>query len=209
MIGTGLPTIIWDQGSIGLAEQEHAATLSKMTLGSPVGHAQSDLRGLSHLLWPRTTRNHWTASWNAVRHERIQKLLSLVDEFGDLERNWDGYGAEPISPNACKAARRFIWVLAQLSADLPAPDLVPKSSGTVGFEWDIGPAEAYLEIGNTRFSGYVKAEGQEPILIEGPGDELDERVVGLIQNALFPPATVSSTINFIEVGEPLSVRVAA
>src|SRR5204863_10222506 len=105
--------------------------------------------------------------------------------------------------------RRFIQVLTRLPAGIPVPEVMPKSGGTMGFEWDVGTAEAYLEIGNTKFSGYVKSEDHEAILIEGRAGEFDERIVMLIQEALFPPATVSNTINLIEVGEPASVRLAA
>ena len=66
--------------------------------------------------------------------------------------NWDGYDAEPISPETLRAARFF---LSMLPETLGEPDIAPGADGTIGLEWsftdrplrklfiDIGPGAVW------------------------------------------------------------------
>ncbi len=74
--------------------------------------------------------------------------VGKIREFGEMGKNWDGYGAEPISPETIELAVRVAEIFHDLPADLnPAPG----GDGSVGFEicwgdgrefWiDVGPGE--------------------------------------------------------------------
>jgi hypothetical protein len=66
--------------------------------------------------------------------------------------NWDGYGADAISPETLAAARRFFRML---PATFGAPEIAPGSNGTIALEWsfknkplrklfiDIGPGQIW------------------------------------------------------------------
>jgi hypothetical protein len=62
-----------------------------------------------------------------------------VDQFTEFEDysvpNWDGYDAEPITPETLRAARS-VWTM--LSMDTPMPDVAPGGDGTIGFAWRSG-----------------------------------------------------------------------
>ena len=64
------------------------------------------------------------------------------DLFSEYEAyncaDWDGYGAQPISPEIVRAARAFNFLL-PISGQ--RPDIAPGADGTIGFEWRSGSAE--------------------------------------------------------------------
>ena len=60
----------------------------------------------------------------------IQEIQELYKEHS--ENNWDGYGAERISPGAFIEAKRVAEMLPQ---DLPEPDVIPEPNGDIAFEW--------------------------------------------------------------------------
>lgn len=102
--------------------------------------------------------------------EAWEKCIDEINSLGTLEHNWDGYGGHAIGEAAMNAALRACVVFA--TANLPAPEASPKSSGTIGLSWELSDAEAYLEIGNTTFSGYLSLPDYEPALLGGPVDEI-------------------------------------
>lgn len=69
--------------------------------------------------------------------EKLNKLrTSLEDIRSECSKpGWDGYGAAPISADALSEAEALLRVL---PASLPAPDIVPEPTGTVGLEWRKG-----------------------------------------------------------------------
>ena len=80
------------------------------------------------------------------------ELASRLDHLGKLERNWDSYGAEPVSPKAISVAKRVlcrsIAALQQRGAKNVHPfAIAPVSDGGVQIEWR-GPAGSVeVEIG--------------------------------------------------------------
>jgi len=98
------------------------------------------------------------------------EVETALDSLRRLEENWDGYGASRMEAAALEKAR-IVW--RRLSADLPMPDVVPNSKGTVSFDWESDKGWAHLEIGNKTFAYYVAPEGAEPISRERclPDDE--------------------------------------
>lgn len=63
----------------------------------------------------------------------IQPGLRLLQEFADLEEDWDSYGARPISTAAIEIARRLIVTVAGECAILYA--VAPVADGGVYIEW--------------------------------------------------------------------------
>jgi hypothetical protein len=58
--------------------------------------------------------------------------------FGEIleecsEPNWDGYGAEPVSPISVIRAAHFC---ALLPKGIPQPDVVPETDGMATLEWN-------------------------------------------------------------------------
>lgn len=94
-------------------------------------------------------------------HEPVSRRIvdSLYAEVvGILEecrvRNWDGYGADPISPAAIRDAILFI---SSMPAWLPHPEIVAEPSGEIGFQWDFGK--------NRKFAASIK--GNNTIIYAG------------------------------------------
>ena len=141
--------------------------------------------GSNYFWWAWFTQSDAALS-AAAKIESCRSARSIIDELGDLEQDWDGYGALPISERARNNARRFIEILEAAPLDLSAPDISPRSSGTISMEWETGDAEAYLEIGNTRFSGYVKASGQDAVYLQGSADAIDQNIIALIHEGVAP-----------------------
>jgi hypothetical protein len=137
----------------------------------------------------------------ATRFEESKSARAAIEEFATLEENWDGYGAASISQEARDNALEFVSVIEAAPFTILAPEIMPRPSGTISFEWETSHAEAYLEIGDTRYSGFVKAAQQQPTFLEGDADYLDQRVLALIRNALSLP-TRSASIREIHIRTP-------
>lgn len=75
--------------------------------------------------------------------------LRLGTVFRELEAiagqastpNWDGYGAEPVRPDAIEEARTL---LAGLPPESPAPQPSVEPDGSVGLEWHIRRGWTYV-----------------------------------------------------------------
>jgi hypothetical protein len=138
----------------------------------------------------------------ATRIEQAKSARLVVKELAELRENWDGYGAAAISEQTRNNALRFINVIEAAPYGLPAPEICPKSNGTISFEWEAPRVEAYLEIGNTRYSGFITTDHQPPALLEGYADTLDQQIVALVQTALSLTPTHPASITEIHTAAP-------
>lgn len=109
-----------------------------------------------------------------------------VRALGLLRENWDGYGALPISNVAVNNAAAILESIS-LIASFGAPEVTPTSAGTISLSWETNNTEAVLEIGNTKYSGYVQTVGQPVIYLHGDADafgyEDSAMVVRAMQNS--------------------------
>jgi hypothetical protein len=128
----------------------------------------------------------------ATRLEELKSAKHLVDEIGDLEENWDGYHAAPISEQARLNAQNFLTAIAAAPFELPLPEISPKPTGTISYEWEAPDAEVYIEIGNTRYSGFIKTDEEQPSFLQGSADALDQEIVARIYSALAVPSPMSA-----------------
>ncbi|MCY0389141.1 hypothetical protein OVY01_18505 [Robbsia sp. Bb-Pol-6] len=136
-----------------------------------------------------------------------EHCLREIDKFANFENDWNGYGGVAIGADALAAARRVCAQLA--STGLPCPEVVPKSSGTIGFSWEFADTEAYLEIGNTTFSGYLQINNFEPALFSGDVDDFSPIYFYPLRNDASGVSSGSYTIANIEIGPELVYGLAA
>ena len=120
----------------------------------------------------------------ATRIEQAKSARLAVTELADLKENWDGYGAAPISKQTRDNALRFVNLIEAAPSGLPAPEICPNPNGTISFEWETTRVEAYLEIGNTRYSGFVTTDQQPPALLEGYAEAMDQQIVAVVHAAM-------------------------
>jgi hypothetical protein len=113
---------------------------------------------------------------------------ALLQEMAKLKKDWDGYGAIPITPDSCSHARRF---LAATPQGMTTPEITPTSNGTITFEWESSQGNALIEIGRTRYSGHIQpTHGQTFYLQGGLATGLDqqiatEQVLAVIKELLY------------------------
>jgi hypothetical protein len=160
----------------------------------------------SYLRYPADTLHYWPSM--AMRIEEAKAVRNSLAEFATLRQNWDGYGASPISREACAHARRFIDMIEAAPGGLPIPDISPMPSGTISFEWETPDAHAYLEVGNTAYSGFIKTE-QGPFLLQGVADYLDQQVISLIQRGVCESVPITASVSDIYTQVPQYDRLAA
>lgn len=84
---------------------------------------------------------------SSVECVRVQKnydlgySYSIIEEIEKLEPNWNGYGAEPISPIVIEHARQIIK---NLDADVQPEHIYPTGRNSIQFEWELVDG-SYLE----------------------------------------------------------------
>jgi hypothetical protein len=84
----------------------------------------------------RVLRNYRTEeiiSRGNVLSEAVGTLMEIHSECS--RKNWDGYGAKPISVAAIQEA---LVVIEQLTSSITMPEIVPEPNGGIGFEWRMG-----------------------------------------------------------------------
>ncbi len=74
----------------------------------------------------------------------LSACLPKVEQFCQLESNWDSYGAQPISSSAASGAVYWLNYLAQF--DIPAPDIFPMHNGNIQVEWSEFGLDIEIEI---------------------------------------------------------------
>jgi hypothetical protein len=134
------------------------------------------------------------------RQDAWPAAQNQVAAFAQLEPNWDGYGALPISE---QTAQNTANVLTLTFGRLPEPDITPNPNGTLTLEWQRAENSATMEIGKTRFSLIVEQANMEPLLIGGRVEQINanrsfvgESISNLLAYA--PVRTSNSTLLFYD-----------
>ena len=70
-----------------------------------------------------------------------QSVYADLDEFSELEADWDEQGAYPIDPAIIASARSL---LQSLEGTVTQPNVAPTSSGSIQFEWLWGKTKQRL-----------------------------------------------------------------
>jgi hypothetical protein len=168
--------------SSGTTSVSHAWTNAITNVVGPTTSLQQSF-GVTQGFVYRVPAVTWLDELKSARHS--------INEFALLQENWDGYGASPISDQVRQHAHHFINEIEAAPFEVPVPEVSPKPTGTISFGWEAPHAEVYIEIGNTRYSGFVKTEQQKPVFLQGHADSMDQQIVALIQSviAAAPPSS--------------------
>ncbi len=88
----------------------------------------------------------------------LVRLQSIVTHFSI--KNWDEYGALPVSGEAYKEAKDFIFLLAD--GGLPMPDISPEVDGGIEFEWYLSSDHIFtISFNGKKVLGYSGMFGEE------------------------------------------------
>lgn len=117
--------------------------------------------------------------------------LRLIDELEGLPRDWDGYGASPITRGTAQNARA---ALEKLLVVTPSPDITPNPNGTISLEWETETAVAHLEIGVTRFALYVKSGSGPAFFMDGEADQIGSDIGSVISRLVYPSPNAADTM---------------
>lgn len=106
--------------------------------------------------------NRWSAPLETTQ---LTENLERISRLGDLQENWDGYGAPKISAEVIDRTRRF---LRSVRVDQQPAAAVPTGAGTIQLEYEEASGK-YLEIdiGNTAIDVLYHLEGGEEREEEG------------------------------------------
>jgi hypothetical protein len=130
---------------------------------------------------------------------------ALLQELADLRRDWDGYGALPVTPDSCAHAQRFLAVAPQ---GMTAPEITPTSNGTITFEWESGEGDALLEIGRTRYSGHIQPKHGQTLYLQGglatasDQQQATEQVLAVIKELLYAGFSTDSFTHSVQITKP-------
>ena len=97
--------------------------------------------------------------------------VDALDVLASMPADWDGYGALRLHPDTVANAKQAV---ARLWRYVPAADITPNPHGTVSLEWESERGTAYLELGRTRFSFYIKPRGSVITTSEGDASDLPQ-----------------------------------
>jgi hypothetical protein len=147
------------------------------------------------------------ARWPAAEASELTRIKTQLREFTTLPMNWDGYGAQKISQEACNTIDSLMDMIQRYSMSLPS--VTPKVAGTVAVEWQTSLGDAYLEIGKTRYSGYIEGKDSEPTFLEGNVDAISPELVATISFALYPENNTSDPVSSIVATSSASDQLAA
>ena len=119
-------------------------------------------------LQQRLSRSRSVIGPSVHRDAEYQCLLAHIKSLKGLPENWDGYGADGISG---KVVTCTLFIISLINSPqyqaLPLPEISPETNGTISMSWESSKGEAYLEIGETRYAGYIQCvTGQKPSLID-------------------------------------------
>lgn len=134
---------------------------------------------------------------NAVASKEQERLYlkKRVYELANLEDNWDGYGAIAISRKIIDYVLGIIDMEGSFS-----PEISPQSNGTISLEWVANYGEAYLEIGNLYYSGYISLHSiKKPFTLEGQSNSINQTTIHTIFHYLLSSNASSPTITSIKI----------
>jgi hypothetical protein len=127
-------------------------TVISYAFGGAPESGQQWIFGTSTNLVPQGMLSDYFTYQSPLASEAHINAAQTLRDISHLTEDWDGYGALQVSTEALASA---YWILSN-SYNLPVPEFTPTANGTLGVEWKRGEKEAYVEVGKTRVSGYVK-----------------------------------------------------
>lgn len=105
----------------------------------------------------------------------FQPILYKVCALGDLQFDWNSYGAKPIDPETAVTTLQIMLIV--LSENDPEPAVVPTSSGGIMLEWHLAGIDLEVDV-RSPSSVHVACE------IDGREEYLENVDIELIQDKL-------------------------
>jgi hypothetical protein len=110
---------------------------------------------------------------------RLTRVMSKLSSFRELEENWDGEGALPVSEEAISRAKSLLQEAYRVAEVLEVrwqdPNLAPSLEGGVNLLWKVGNRRTYLRVlprhTSVRCTTQVKGESAN-IQCESTGDAI-------------------------------------
>ena len=133
----------------------------------------------------------------SIERER-QDLENFILNLKGLEEDWDGYGGLPIYQEVVDHGLNLLNVI-KLFPDLPNPIITPKSNGTISVTWETSNGVGYIEIGRTRFSGYLQIGDSKPAYFQGLAHSIEYEPIAFIYFNLFQSNMISAPITNITI----------
>jgi len=147
-------------------------------------------QSINMMLWPY--RYETVLPSNAAFTTAIGKVL----EYAQMPEGWDGDGASKFSAEATNRTKHALDVL---SWQLPAPEIAPNANGTFSLEWETNAGTANIEIGRTRYAGYISTPGAPTRYFDEANKDVDFALAAVVAALLFRSLEPSKPITHIEV----------
>jgi hypothetical protein len=125
--------------------------------------------------------SHSTTASSSLVEQRLPSQIKEImtyenlNNLKDLERGWDGYGAEPISLSVIARASKFIATFGNSFGG--APQIVPMTKGRLQFEWHQGNRSLEVEIGDSSEIHYLKWDSDLDLAEEDVASISDKETV--------------------------------
>lgn len=170
------------------------------------GVTSTVLESTQHGAW--NAYGHWALSMGATPgayHYVVSSVLQQdsmrkrLADLKDLQDNWDGYGASRISESSLKNAMAILEATVGNLSGLGAPEISPNPNGTVSLEWEQSDKNAYVEIGNTRATGYVRSAGAPATYLQGSAADLTvllPAVLGMLAGSQYAVTSTITALNY-------------
>lgn len=131
------------------------------------------VRSLDNLDYPQTVFDYYCRLGdNDPRLTELGGLRNVLAQYKDLDWNWDGHEAVPVSEDTYRNAESF---LNRLTSQTPLPRIYANPNGTISFQWKDRKYFAHLEIGKTRFSFYASQDENPQIELDGGVSDLEAK----------------------------------
>lgn len=124
-----------------------------------------------------------------ARFAFFEDSKELVQRLGELEPGWNGYGSKPIQKEVIDRSLSFLVLLAAVGQNIPEPYVSPKENGTIAFSWETETADAYIEFGITRYSGYITSKSLGDLFFGGDAGDIGRDFVLATQENLYAADT--------------------
>jgi hypothetical protein len=116
----------------------------------------------------------------------LREVEDMLLPIQELRSGWHGPRSVAISKEVADRTRQLVTRAA--SAGLPVPEVTPNPHGTITLEWESQNTSLSLEVGRSKTSGYLRTDGNDPILISD-ANQLSSNFFAVAQSILVPSAS--------------------
>lgn len=125
------------------------------------------------------------------KEDALNRLYELAAECA--EADWDGYGAEAVSPRAVERSAHFIR---RLPEGLPLPEISVEPDGEIALDWSPTQTQTFsVSIGTTDQMACAWVNGTEHghVVVSSNNGEIPSRILHEIQRITHNDSTFRAT----------------